>query len=234
MAITMKRAIGHLAALGVPLIGTTPRLRFLVLGTACAMLFLVLGVFADERAAFPFDVALQHLVQAARHASLEKVMREISGLGSVYFLVPVNIVAMLLIRPGGARLAVFLPAVTLGAVPVELVGKWLVGRPRPNLIAYGFPSGHVFVSCVFFGALLYVLWQLEPEAPWRRIGTLFCAVAVAAIGYSRLYVNAHWPSDVLGGLVGGLAYLLFVLAALDGRLRASTPLPGRVRPLTRN
>ncbi len=71
-------------------------------------------------------------------------------------------------------------------------------------------------SVVFYGALLYVLWTLVQRRLWRWTGTGACALVISGVAYSRLYLNAHWLTDVLGALAGGTAYLLFGVAWMDG------------------
>src|SRR2546425_973896 len=133
-------------------------------------------------------------------------------------------------RPGpglvcrGARLghplARFVPATVVGAFLLGALTKWLVSRPRPRGTDYGFPSGHALGAAVFFGAVVYVLWTLGvPRVP-RWLGTLLACLLVLGVAWSRLYLRAHWLSDVVGGLVGGLAYLLVTLVVIERRLRS--------------
>ena len=143
------------------------------------------------------------------------------------------VIAGLLVRPVHPPLAVAVPALFAGAAIVQAVIKWAVSRPRPSLAAYGFPSGHVFVSVAFFGAIMYVLWILETNPGWRWTGTGFCVAAVLSISLSRLYLNSHWLTDVLGALTGGTSYLLFALALFDRQLRQLGPIRLVTRPAGR-
>jgi undecaprenyl-diphosphatase len=145
----------------------------------------------------------------------------VSDLGEGYFLVPLNLFLFSILHPYRPRLAVLLPAMTLGSVAVEVMGKWLVSRPRPNLVAYGFPSGHVFVAVVFFGGLFYVVTVMERRRRWRLFNAAVSGTLLLGVAYSRLYLNAHWLTDVLAGFAGGGAYLLTVLALVDGWARGA-------------
>src|SRR5207245_625975 len=82
-----------------------------------------------------------------------------------------------------------------------------------RLSAYGFPSGHTFGAVVFFGGLIYFLWTIELRRIWRWTGTVVLVLLILGVAASRLYLRAHWLSDVLGGFAGGIAYLLFLLLA---------------------
>jgi undecaprenyl-diphosphatase len=60
-----------------------------------------------------------------------------------------------------------------------------------------------------------VLWALEAPAGRRALALVAGAVLIVAVGLSRLYLNAHWAGDVLGGFTGGLAWALGAVLLLD-------------------
>jgi membrane-associated phospholipid phosphatase len=153
--------------------------------------------------------------------SAKPFMRGLTYLGSGYSIIPMAMIACFLLRPLQPASAALIPMLTAGGIVVDAVLKWVIARPRPNSGSFGFPSGHVFLSVVFFGAVLYLVWMFERGKPWRWGAGVFCGVAVLGIAVSRLSLNAHWLSDVVGGAAGGAAYLLFALAVGGRRLRSS-------------
>ena len=114
---------------------------------------------------------------------------------------------------------------TCGALPaaINLGLKELAARPRPDAAlavveetGYAFPSGHTVFATAFYGALIYLLghWGAFPNRPalrWATQGIL--ALFILAVGVSRVYLGAHWPSDVIGGFLFG-ALCLAVLVAV--------------------
>jgi undecaprenyl-diphosphatase len=161
------------------------------------------------------DVAswFNHLV--APHHPLVTVLRAISSLGGrpiMIWLVTVAVVGLLIRRQ--RRLAGYLVVTGLGALALDPSLKALVGRLRPVVdipVAVGggnsFPSGHALGSIVAYGALLLVFLPAIGTR-WRRPAIGFVAVLVLAIGLTRIALGVHFVSDVLGGWLLGLAWLV--------------------------
>ncbi|MFL6136335.1 MAG: phosphatase PAP2 family protein [Frankiaceae bacterium] len=132
------------------------------------------------------------------------------------------------------RTAGWLAAAFLGGLLVTNGCRLAVDRPRPRLPhpvqpnpgGASFPSGHAMGSAVLFGALFVLAAALLPRALRIALGALV-ALLVAAIGASRVLVGLHFTSDVITGLVLGVAWLTLVTAAYppwpDGWLRRSRP-----------
>ena len=191
-----------------------------LLAVLSALSFLALAALARAQHIFALDYTVQALVQGARHPLLESPMRALTLLGSGWVLAALSALGWLGLRRLGHPLARFVPAIATGAVLLDVLTKWLVSRPRPRGGDYGFPSGHALGAVIFFGAVVYVLWTLGvPRVP-RWLGTLLACLFVLGVAWSRLYLRAHWLSDVVGGLVGGLAYLLVTLVVIERRLRS--------------
>ena len=100
--------------------------------------------------------------------------------------------------------------------------KLAVQRPRPTDLhlagasLYSFPSGHSTTNAVLYGCLLLLLWRQMSPGPWRATA-LAAAIFVAAICFSRLYLGAHWLSDVAGGLVFATLWLWLVFRSYRAR-----------------
>jgi membrane-associated phospholipid phosphatase len=193
----------------------------LLLAILSVLAYLVLAVLAFNQQFLDVDHSAHALAQSARQPHLESLMRALSNVGSGYALVPLGVGMFVLLRRHGHRAARFVPAMIVGSYVVFALTKWVVARPRPRLSPYGFPSAHTFGAVVFFGGLIYFLWTIELRRIWQWTGTVFLILLILGVAVSRLYLRAHWLSDVLGGFAGGTAYLLFFLLAADPRLRPS-------------
>jgi len=177
-----------------------------------------------------------------QHPVLLRTFELISHLGKPLTLgVLVSVASIFVWRRGQRRLAVYLVVTVVGGGLVDSAVKILVDRPRPVvdhpvITAWGksFPSGHAMSSTVTYGALL--LTFLPVLAGRRRVAAVVAAAAlVLAIGCSRLILGVHFLTDVVGGYVLGLAWLLGATAAFEiwrvelGR-RPAEPLAEGVEP----
>lgn len=105
---------------------------------------------------------------------------------------------------------------SFGGIVLNHFLKSLVQRPRPHvdiLMHYGgysFPSGHSIAVALVCGCLILLVWRM----PWRKslkwLATIGLACLIILIGFSRIYVGAHYPSDVLAGWSLGLAIVFFI------------------------
>jgi len=186
-----------------------------IAAVASLLAFAALMIVALTPALHGLDRQLKLAVDDVRHPLLEVTMRVVTFVGDGWTLLVLTVVTSLLLRRAGDRLAWRLPTIMLGSAVAEWLLKWLVARRRPRGGPFAFPSGHVFTSIVFFGAVIYLLWTRDVARPWRVLGTIACALAIVGIALSRVYLRFHWLTDVLGGVTGGAAYLLIALAIAD-------------------
>jgi len=207
------------------------RHRLLALALAAGVAFFVLAALAEFGVAIEAEWWVQHAAQAARTRGLETPMRIMSWLGDGWVLLPAAGLGSLLLSRRHAALAGSLVVAGIGAAAVANLAKYLAIRQRPNTVMWAYPSAHTFGIVVFVVLLLYVLWALEAPPGRRALALAAGLVLVVAVGASRIYLNAHWLGDVLGGVAGGLAFSLAAVLVLDRRLRASAAVRGAARPL---
>jgi membrane-associated phospholipid phosphatase len=158
------------------------------------------------------DIAAYGALQAGRSASLDAIMIAITQLGDAKVVIPVAVAAiatLTIVRQ--QRAAAYLFAAVGGAAVFVAGVKRVIQRPRPvsiydGLAEYSFPSGHASMSIVLYGFLAVLLaWGAPPAL--RRVTSFAAVLLVLLIGFSRVYLGAHWLSDVLAGLAFGLAWV---------------------------
>lgn len=108
--------------------------------------------------------------------------------------------------------------VALSTMGINTIMKYAFERDRPlteyvaNMVikSYSFPSGHAAGSTVMFGLLAYLAFQALPQ-PWGGVTAALLVLLILSIGISRVYLGAHFPSDVVTGWVVGLAGLAIII-----------------------
>lgn len=198
----------------------------------------VFGALADELAEWqPFVSLDQHVDEELNERATPWVttaMEAISLLGSTQALALVTVAAaaaLALSRRISAAAVVVLAFA--GAELLDALLKVEFARPRPSFAhptvpqahGYSFPSGHATGSMAVYGALVY-LAVATGRMPITRVWcTVAGVVLVVSIGFSRLYLGEHFPSDVIAGWCVALVWLaLLVLVFLgEGRGRPAKP-----------
>jgi undecaprenyl-diphosphatase len=159
-----------------------------------------MAYLVERGQALAFDLPVRAAVHGLASPALTSAMRLITTLGSGYFLVPLAAILVWLWARRGERKAAFL--LMCGSLSAELlceVLKVLFHRPRPEVffglspaVTPSFPSGHALVGTVYYWLLASAL----ATGPRGRAG----AVALGfLLGFSRVYLGYHYPSDVLAG-----------------------------------
>lgn len=161
-------------------------------------------------------------VIAHRTGGLTSALQVLTWLGSTAVIIPAGLATGLyfLIRHRDWRPLALLTAAVAGAVGLYDIVKALVGRPRPPAAIWighytgaSFPSGHATQSAAFY-AMLAIL--LGAGLAFRKRAILWGAAAlvVLVVGASRIYLGAHWLTDVLAGYALGTTWVAIVVAVL--------------------
>ncbi|HKD74724.1 MAG TPA: phosphatase PAP2 family protein, partial [Ktedonobacterales bacterium] len=207
-----------------------------------AILFVHLAREVAENEFAHFDQTVILKIHATTSSTQTDVMRVVTDFGSPYLvilaLLSLIIGAVVVWRArhyerAGILVAVIdaiAPTFTVGSalVLLELV-KAIVNRPRPctaphvpcffqplvNETGPSFPSGHVVGAVTFYGMVAYLLLRSPQLHALVKAGiALLTAIIVVAIAYSRIYLGVHFPTDVIGSFLLGIAWLLSVAIAM--------------------
>lgn len=186
---------------------------------------------ASADAVSNMDISMFRLMSEMRNAPADEIMIVITMLGDTLVMAALaaTIIAWLIWRKA-YRAAYAASFAIIAAKLFELAVKYAIQKPRPLDLAYSgvelfsFPSGHATMAAVTFG-ILAVLVSHSMGRWGRALVYAICAIIVVAIAYSRVYLGAHWLSDVLAGMLFGT-----VMMAAFGVAIEAIP-PRRIKPV---
>lgn len=182
------------------------------------VVFVMLALQAHSGEILPIDLTVARAIQGIHLPVYDWVLTHVSDLG--FF--PGNLIAYVVVAGGLYLLNLRLAAglVVGSSLLASFVGgllKHLIGRPRPSaslvhvvthLSDPGFPSGHVIHYTTLFGFCFYIVVTTWRSSLPRNLILAMLALQVVLVGPSRVYLGAHWPSDVLGGFLFGAVWLM--------------------------
>ena len=174
----------------------------------------ILSWIAQRTQFFPGDVTITARLQRQKNPIFYNFMYWVSQVGFWQWSVPETIGVAGLFWALRFRLEALFILLTTSSNILNAIVKRLIKRPRPDkkLVTVvrvinepSFPSGHVMHYTNFYGLLIYLLATNWKPGRLRNALIAFCTGMIATIGPSRIYLGAHWPSDVMAGyLYGGL------------------------------
>lgn len=183
---------------------------------ALLTVFAILSVLVVLQLTLPLDMAVLHWVEAHRAPLATEVMLLFTFLGNGLLEVPLALLAAWALwrlnRPLCARRYVL---AALSAEVLYLVLKPTFQRERPQVIErladagwYSYPSGHAMLAPVIYGFGLILLAQSVADRHTRVLLVLVAVTIPPLIAISRVYLGVHYPSDIVGALFLGNAWVL--------------------------
>ena len=151
---------------------------------------------------------------------LTPILKAITELGGVAFTVLAGVLIFMFCKKNRWFITIDLVGVTL----VNQVIKHIIRRPRPNVLrlveesGYSFPSGHSMVSMAFYGIIIYLVYKNVSNKYLKWILIILLSLLILSIGFSRIYVGVHYFTDVAGGFLLGLAYLIIYINIYNKRI----------------
>ncbi len=191
-----------------------------------ATMTLTLGEIAEDvRNGEPLtltDVRFSNWLHTHGSPSLTKVMWIITSLhASALVCVVAVLIGLYLWRRRERFWAVALWLSVFGGLLLNRCLKLVFQRARPRfsdavqtLTSFSFPSGHTMIATVFYGALAGFVLAKSKSWPLRILALALAIVLISFVAFSRVYLGAHYLSDVLGAMAEGLAWIALSLTAL--------------------
>ena len=147
------------------------------------------------------------------------IAKFITNFGGAIFLIIATIILFILIKNKKIGFSIISNLVIVTILNQLL--KNILQRPRPNEFriieetGYSFPSGHSMVSMAFYGYLIYLIYKYVKNKYLKWILIVLLSILICTIGISRIYLGVHYTSDVLGGFLISISYLVIYISAVN-------------------
>ena len=185
------------------------------------VLFALIAYFISSREVLTFDTVIREWVYGIRNDVLTPVLKVITYSGNWQ---SVTLICFILLIIPRLRLSFGIP-ISLTALICNFIQdtlKTTFQRIRPDVSlhlieqgGFSFPSGHSFTNFVFYGMLIYLCRKKIKNKTTANWLTIFFSCLIFLIGFSRVYLGVHFPTDVLGSWALGLSLLMILTSVMD-------------------
>lgn len=201
--------------------------RWIVVLAALLLFILILVCLLVGRPMY-IDQAIPNFIAGLRTEWLTAIMDKITILGEKYFIVALVLVIACIYYFKKNKYNAIMMCVNLFNIVVLNKGiKYVVRRERPiNMLieedGFSFPSGHTMLSIGVYGLLIYFIYKSNIKSSVKKLLITILTLIILIVGLSRLYLGVHYPTDVIGGYLITLAYLIVyvtVMVKIEKRLK---------------
>jgi undecaprenyl-diphosphatase len=179
------------------------------------------------------DLQVAQTMHSWWQESLHPLFQMIAELGGIELTTVLMIGLFFYLWRGGFGADALVVGAFVGAVTLEVIYKSLLYHPGPprslsqrdgpslseslpgGALGNSFPSGHMVRTVVAYGLLAFVVRRLAPSRAARALAIPLATIVIVAMVFDRLYLDVHWESDVIGGLLLGAIGLLSATVWLD-------------------
>jgi membrane-associated phospholipid phosphatase len=186
-------------------------------GLALVILFAALAdSIVDLHGQTPLDHQVTAAIEEFHSPARDRAARAITLLGGHVFLLPATVAVVAALALRGRRVSALLfGGVVVGGLLLETALKIVYQRARPSLWpalvterTYSFPSGHATMATLFYGGVAAVVLHLSPRPAVRGAALAIATLVILGVAYSRVYLGAHWTTDVVAGILIGLFWVV--------------------------
>lgn len=194
-----------------------------ILFLICLILFIFLSGKVIEYQIMKQDITFNNILRKYFiKDSITPYMKIITNFGGATCLITITILLLILIKNKKIGLITLTNLVLITILNQML--KIVLKRPRPtefriiNETGYSFPSGHSMISMAFYGLLIYLIYKKIKNKYLKATLIIILLLLILAIGISRIYLGVHYVSDVIGGFLISISYLIVYIKLIKKKL----------------
>ena len=188
------------------------RIRWIIFGL-CLILFITIMIFVIIKNDLYIDKYGYNLISKLKNENMTNIIKIITNIGGTIIIVVVTMLSLFIFRNKKINICIILNLLGIFILNNVLI-KNIIARDRPtgiNIIeenGYSFPSGHAAISTVVYGYLIYLIYNYVSNKKLKYVLISILSIIVLVVGLTRIYLGVHYTSDVLGGYLLGISYLL--------------------------
>lgn len=166
------------------------------------------------------DNVVYNFIIGIKSNSMTSVMKFITFFGSTKFIIFI-LMLFFILGIKYRKIPILINIVVIIEVLINNIIKVIVRRDRPKLInlvtesSFSFPSGHTMVSVTLYGLLIYLILKSNINNKLKYLFIILLSILIILIMISRIYLGAHFFSDVFGGMCLALGYLLTMIEIIE-------------------
>lgn len=181
-------------------------------------LFVILTICVLLDVTGVIDYNIYNLLSTNNVEFLTACANVVTSFASSQVIIIITLILIFLLNTNHQRIFVIIN--TLISAGIIILTKNIFLRERPLigsqiLSSYSFPSGHSLIATTYYGFLIYLLRRSKCKEEIKTIGTTFLTTLIILICLSRLILNVHYLTDVIGGVILGLVILLILIYFFD-------------------
>jgi membrane-associated phospholipid phosphatase len=173
------------------------------------LLFILIAVVSGM--SFPGDIPVNLWINGIQSSFLDSTMQLISYPGAFPYCIIFSLLSGLIFWLFKKKIeSLFIIVVPYIGVCISYTLKFLIDRPRPldDLLENSFPSGHTIYTSILMGLIIYFLPLAVKNSTLCKMLQIAAGLLIALMGFSRLYLQQHWLSDIISSLIIGILVLV--------------------------
>lgn len=184
----------------------------------CLILFLIIGLYVIKIEGNVIDSSFYNFIISFKSKYTTLFFKGVTFLSSVLFMVVVSIL-LLLVKKIKYRKLMLINIILDVILNTSL--KYIFRRERPRDImmvienGFSFPSGHTMLATIFYGFIIYLIYKSDKGRKFKYISIILLSLLILLIGISRIYLGVHYTTDVLGGYLISISYLMIFIYYIE-------------------